>query len=151
MTMNLAGVGAEVLDDECDDDRRAVVGVFLPRQSDAGLADVTNAGLGRWTRVGRRLRGPPEDDVVVCGRLDDERRTPCSLPGFTQRLARVPTRVTLPQLCTHPSPNHSQSTNQSTKTLLYSAILFRHCFTCIFIPAWSYFTFPYEHYHTPRL
>jgi len=95
----LAGVGAEVLDDESGDDRRAVVGVLAPRQPNAGRSQVADGGLGRRAGVGGRLRRPAEDDVVVGGRLDDERGTGRRLAGLTQSLARVPARVALPQLC----------------------------------------------------
>ena len=96
----LSGVGAEVLDDEGDDDRRAVVRVLSPRQPDARLPDVADGRLGRRSGVRGRLRRPAENDVVVGRRLDDQGGTGRRLAGLAQGLARVPAGVALPQLCT---------------------------------------------------
>ena len=96
---DLSRVRAEVLDNECDDDRRAVVGVLLPRQPDARLPDVANGRLRRRSGVGGRLWRPSKNDVVVSGRLDDESGTGRRFARVTESLACVPARVTLTQLC----------------------------------------------------
>ena len=100
---DLSGVWAEVLDNEDDDDRRAIVGVFFPRQPDARLAYVADGRLRRRSGVRGWLWRPSKNDVVVGGRLDDESGTGRGFAGITESLARVPTRVTLTQLCIVPT------------------------------------------------
>ena len=96
---DLAGVWTEVLDDEVDDDRGPVVRILFPRQPDAGLSDVADGGLRRWSGVGGRLRCPMENDVMVGGCLNNKSGTPRRLARVAQSLACVPSSVTLAQLC----------------------------------------------------
>ena len=94
---DLSRVRAEVLDDEGDDDRRPVVRVFLPRQSDTSRPDVAHGRLRRWSGVGGRLRRPAENDVVVGGCFDDESSARRRLSRLAESLACVPAGVRLSQ------------------------------------------------------
>ena len=80
---------AEVLDGKSHDGRRAVVGVGVPRQLDAGFSHFQHVGPGRRSGERGRLRSPMEDDARIGGNLDDEVGVPGGLACLAGRLARV--------------------------------------------------------------